>query len=152
MQETIRVHSDFQSLIDSLLSFAKSMVSEHGSFNPFGAVMYVDSQIQWVAADTGEEFPASQVLIDSMVAMFKESAEAGDIRAAAICYDGRAIPPGAASKMDVIGFALEHRSTDSIGAYIPYVRKENGDVEYSEMYAIEREPQFFLNASPPIGC
>jgi hypothetical protein len=151
MGKTIQVHIDFQSLIDSLLSFAKSMVSEHGSFNPFGAVMYVDGQIQWVAADTGEEFPASQVLIDSMVAMFKESAEAGEICAAAICYGGRAIPPGAASKMDVISFILEHRSADSIGTYIPYVRKENGDVEYSEMYAVERAPQFFLNASIPGG-
>jgi hypothetical protein len=64
MSQTLRLHDDLQTLVDSLLPFAKSMVSEHGSFNPFGAVMYPNGSIQWVAFDTGEEFPASQSLID----------------------------------------------------------------------------------------
>ena len=71
MSIPLRLHDDLQALVDSLLSFAKSMVSEHGSFNPFGAVMYPDGSIQWVAVDTGEEFPASQALIDGMTGMIR---------------------------------------------------------------------------------
>jgi hypothetical protein len=119
------------------------MVSENGSFNPFGAIMYADGVIQWVAADTGEEFPSSQILIDIMTEMLKGMAASGEIRAATICYDALTVPPGETVKVDVISFALEHRSGDSITAFIPYVRREKEDVEYGELLTIERSPQFF---------
>ena len=108
--------------------------------------MYTDGEIQWVGVDTGEEFPLSQVLIDSLTEIFKEKAASEEIRAATICYDARTIPPGEAFKVDVISFALEHRSGDSISAFLPYVRKENKDVQYSELFTVERSPQFFLES------
>jgi hypothetical protein len=143
MSQPLQFHRDLQALIDSLLSFARSMVSENGSFNPFGATMYADGVIQWVAADTGEEFPSSQVLIESLTETFKGMAASGDIRAATICYDALTVPPGETVKADVIGFALEHRSGDCITALIPYVRRENKDVECRELFTVERSPQFF---------
>ena len=138
---------DFQALVDSLLSFAKSTISENGSFNPFGAVMYPDGSIQWVAVDAGEEFPSSQVLIDGMTEIFKGMAESGGIRAATICFDAFAIPPGETLKVDVIGFALEARSGNSISAYLPYKRREHEEVECGELFTLERLPQFFAEPS-----
>lgn len=143
MSQPRQLHSDLQALIDSLLSWAKSMIGENGSFSPFGAVMYADGSIQWVAADTGEEYPSSQVLIDMLTEMFKRMAASGEIRAATICYDGLTIFPGESVKIDVISFALEHRSGDSSTALRPYARKEDEHVEYGEFSTIERPQQFF---------
>jgi hypothetical protein len=131
--------------MDSLLPFAKSMVSEHGSFNPFGAIMYAAGEIQWVAVGTGEEFPSSQVLTDSLKEVFKGKAASGEIRAATVCYDARTIPPGGTIKMDVISFALEHRSGNSIDAFLPYSRGEKEDVEYGELFTVKRPRQFFVD-------
>ncbi len=119
------------------------MVSEEGSFNPFGAIMDTDGAIQWVAADSGEEFPASQVLIDVLTDTFKGMAASGDIRAATICYDALAVPPGETVKADAIGFALEHLSGESVTALIPYIRRENKDVYCGEIFTVERSPSFF---------
>lgn len=119
------------------------MVSEEGSFNPFGAMMHADGAIQWVAADSGDEFPASQELIDILSKTFKEMVGSSDIRAATICYDALAVPPGRTVKTDAIGFALERRSGDSVTALISYVRRENKDVDYGDLFTVERSPQFF---------
>ena len=122
------------------------MVSEHGSFNPYGAVMYVNGEIQWMAVTTGEEFPLGQVLIDGLTDMFREKAVSGEIRAAAICYDARTVPPGQATKFDVISFSLEHRSEDSVSAFLPYVRDAAGNVEYFDLFTVARTPQFFVES------
>ena len=143
MSHPLYLHPDLQALIDSLLSFAKSMVGEEGSFNPFGAIMDADGAIQWVAADSGEEFPASQVSIDILTNTFKEMAASGDVRAATICYDALAVPPGKTVKADAIGFALEHHSGESVTALIPYIRKENKDVDCGDLFTVERSPPFF---------
>ncbi len=105
--------------------------------------MYPDGAIQWVAFSTGEEFPASQALIDGMTGMLQGMAASGEIRAATICYDALAIPPGETVKADAFGFALESRSGDSVGAYIPYQRRQNGEVECAELFVVGRLPQFF---------
>lgn len=113
--------------------------------------MYADGSIQWVAADTGEEFPSSQFLIEMLTEMFKRMAASGEIRAATICYDGLTIPPGESVMIDVISFALEHRSGDSTTALLPYFRKEDEHVECGEFSTIARPQQFFLDSSIAIG-
>ena len=105
--------------------------------------MHADGAIQWVAADSGDEFPASQELIDILSKTFKEMVGSSDIRAATICYDALAVPPGRTVKTDAIGFALERRSGDSVTALISYVRRENKDVDYGDLFTVERSPQFF---------
>jgi hypothetical protein len=137
-------HPDLQALVDSLLPFGKSLLSKHGDFHPFGAIMHSDGQIQWIAADTGEEFPPAQALIDAMTALIKEMAVSDEIRAAAICYDCLTIPPGTAAKIDAIGFSLECRLGESISVFLPY-KKQKDQIHYHEMFVSEKAAKFFPN-------
>jgi hypothetical protein len=144
-------HPDLQELLDSLLPFAQSMLSQHGSFNPYGAFVSSDGEIQWISADTGEEFPAAQTLIDTMNGVFQEDAAAGKIRAATICYDARTIPPGQTVKTDAIAFSLEQRSGDSITVFLPYQKAGDGAIQYGELFATEKTAQFFQNPAATNG-
>ena len=136
-------HSDLQALLDSLLPFAQSLLSKYGDFHPFGAYMGTDGEIKWVGVDAGEEFPEGQLLVDTLTEMFKKQADSDEIRAAAICYDSLVIPPGKKNKTDAIAFSLEHRSGESISVFVPYLKGNDGDVQYSELFAVSRELQFF---------
>ena len=74
-------------------------------------------------------------------------ADSGEIRAATICYDALTVPPGKTVNVDVISFALEHRSGDSMTAVLPYVRRRSDDVDYGELSIIGRSQQFFFDSS-----
>jgi hypothetical protein len=139
-------HPDLQALVDSLLPWAKSLLTEQGDFHPFGAIMASDGRIRWVAADTGEDFPSGQILIDTMTKFIKGEAASHEIRAAAICYDARTIPPGAMVKTDVISFSLERLWGESISMFFPYEKREDGEVRYGEMFVTERGREFFSNS------
>lgn len=139
-------HPDFQALVDSLLPFAKSLLSEHGDFHPFGAIMASDGAIQWIAADTGEEFPSAQILIEAMTELIKDKAASEEIRAATICYNAVTIPPGEVVKTDVIGFSVEQRSGESVSIFLPYVKRETGHVDYRDMFAFEKTNEFFSSS------
>jgi hypothetical protein len=82
-------HPDLDQLLNALLPFGQQMLSRHGEFFPFGSAMTVDGKIEAHAAYDGDEQPPSQQLIDLLTQGFRQQATAGQIRAAAICYDGR---------------------------------------------------------------
>jgi hypothetical protein len=114
-------HPDLNSLFDAVLSFAKLMLNEHGEFYPFGATMSPSGEITNVGAKVkGDHHPRSQTLIDLLTEAFQQKAASGQIRAAAICYDARTIPPGETNKTDAICCGLEHRSGESVDVFIPY--------------------------------
>jgi hypothetical protein len=140
---------DLQALVDSLLPFAQSRLNEFGEFHAFGALMASDGEIRWIAADVGEEFPAGQLLIDTMTETLKAMAASGSIRATAICYDARTNPPGQAGKTDVIAFSLEHWLGESLSVFFPYRKGSSGGTEYGSPFAVEKTPQIFLG--PAVG-
>jgi hypothetical protein len=139
-------HPDLQTLVDSLLPWAKSLLTKQGDFHPFGAIVASDGGIQWIAADIGKEFPSAQILMDMMTELIKDKAASDEIRAAAICYDARTIPPGAAVKIDVISFGLECLLGESISAFLPYDKRDDGEILYGEMFVTEKARQFFSNS------
>ena len=61
--------------------------------NPWGATMSSTGEIQWVGADSGEEFPDAQVLVDMLTETFQRQSPSGVLRAIGICYDARVVPP-----------------------------------------------------------
>src|SRR5262249_56366350 len=93
-------HPDLDELLNALLPFAQQMLSKHGEFFPFGSAMSVDGKIEAHAASDGSEKPPSQQLIDLLTQSFRQQSSSGQIRAAAICYDVRTIPPGQSETTD----------------------------------------------------
>jgi hypothetical protein len=95
-------HPDLDALFDTLLPFTKKLLGEHGGFNPWAATMSSTGEIQWVAADNGEEFPDAQALIDLLTETFQRQSPQAVLRAVGICYDACVVPPGQSEKSDAI--------------------------------------------------
>ena len=72
---------ELDALLDPLLDFAQEMLRKMGEFLPFGGTMTNDGQVSLTAADTGEERPESQAVIELLVSGMRTQAAAGQIRA-----------------------------------------------------------------------
>ena len=103
-------HPELDQLLNSVLGFAREMLSKHGEFFPFGSSMDLAGKIAMDGAYQGAEHPPSQELIDLLTQAYTRRAEAGELRAAAICADVRIVPPGKSDKTDAISVGLEHQS------------------------------------------
>jgi hypothetical protein len=137
-------HPDLNSLFDTAVSFAKLMLAEECEFYPFGATMSASGEITDIGARVEpNDHPASQTLIDVMTEAFQKRAASGEIRAAVICYDGRAIPPGETAKADVICYGLEHRSGESVDVFMPY-KRIGRSFQCGQTFASRRIAQFFV--------
>jgi hypothetical protein len=132
-------HPDLDELLNVLLPFAKQMLAEYGSFNPFGAVMESDGKPRMVGADIkGTDFPKAVELIQILEAEFHRNAEEGTIKASGICIDVRVTPPGELEKTDAIQLRFEHVGGQALSAFLPYKKGKNEEMIYGEMY-LERE-------------
>jgi hypothetical protein len=141
-------HPDLQALVDSLLPFVQSLLREQGEFHPLGAILHSDGAIQSIAADSGEDFPDAQTLIDMMRGLIKDKAAALEIRSTVICYDCLTLPPGDTVKTDAIGFDLERYSGESISLFVPYVKRDKG-LQFGAIFEISKTTQFFPASSRP---
>lgn len=137
-------HSDLDQLLNALMPFAQQMLSKHGEFFPFGAAMSADGEIGLHAGDTGEEQPEAQEVIGLLTAGFRQQAAEGSIRAAGVCVDIRTIPPGQQEKTDAISVPLEHQSGEAATVILPYKKGFLGRIKYGEMFAVKRDPEFFV--------
>lgn len=137
-------HPDLEAVLDATLPFAQQMLAKQGEFYPFGAVMTVDGKVVDVGSQLeGDDHPLSQPLIDLMSQTFRTDAIAGKIRAAGICYDVRAIPPGQTEKTDAICVGLEHNTGECVSVFVPYAKGWFGKIKYGPLFASQRDPQIF---------
>lgn len=137
-------HPDLDDLLNALLPLAKQLLAKRGEFFPFGARMKSNGQIDMVGAYDGREHPPSQPLIDLLTDDFRQEADAGEIRAAGICYDVRMTPPGQAKKSDAICVSLEHHSGEGVDVLLPYRKPPFGRMQYGELFATRRILRFFV--------
>ena len=137
-------HLDLNELLNALLSMAEMLLSKQGEFYPIGAIMLSDGELRHVGAKIeGDDHPPSQSLIDLLTETFQKEAAMGKLRAAGICYDVLTVPPGKHQKQDAIYCGLEHCLGEAVDVFKPYVRTEDGNFQYDEIFAANRTPQFF---------
>lgn len=137
-------HPDLNELLNALLSMAEMLLSKQGEFLPIGAILLSDGELRHVGAKIeGDDYPTSQPLIDLLTETFQKEAAKGKLRAAGICYDVLTVPPGKHQKQDVICCGLEHCLGEAVNVFKPYVRTEDGNFRYDEIFAAIRTPQFF---------
>jgi hypothetical protein len=137
-------HPELDELFNILLPFAKQMLLEYGEFYPFGAVMSSSGETRMVGAKMeGDDHPPSESLIDLLTDAFKEQAARRELRAAGICYDVLTVPPGEDQKRDAICCGLEHYTGEWVDVFLPYLKTEDGNIQYGEVFAAQRMAQFF---------
>jgi hypothetical protein len=105
---------DLEQLLSAAVPFAKQMLIKYGEFFPYSSSMNSDGKISAVGGYTGSERPKSTEVIDLLRAVFRREAEVGKIRACAVVYDIRTVPPGKTQKTDAIAVELDHRAGMSI--------------------------------------
>jgi hypothetical protein len=132
---------DFDALLNPLLGFAQQMLAKHGAFYP---TITSGGRITLAAADSGgDDQPEPAVLIEVLVAGFREQAVAGAIRAAGPCLDVRVVPPNDPETSDAICVQLEHAGGECVDLYLPYRKDEIGRPQYGEIFTVPREARTF---------
>ena len=138
-------HPDLDQLWNSIVPVAQMLLTKQGEFLPIGAIMLSDGVIRHLAGNIeGDDYPASQSLLDLLTDTFRTQVAKGNLRAAAICYDVLTIPPGKDRKQDAICCGLEHCLGESVDVFTPYVKTEDGGFHYQEGFCAKRNPQFFF--------
>ena len=137
--------AELDALLEELLKFAQQMLKKQGEFFPFGGTISSQGELGLTAADTGGERPEPQGVIELLAGGMRAQATAGQIRAAAICYDSRFTPEGGA-KTDAIAVSLEHRDGDAVLVMLPYSKGRFTGLKFGQLVAVAPERRVF---SPP---
>jgi len=130
-------------LLDSQLGFAQEMLSKHGEFYPFAAHVNFEGELALVSGTTGEEKPLSDDVIDVLYAGLCRQAEAGEIRAAAVCADVLVEPPGGSGKTDAIRVDIEHSHSDPVRVFLPYEKNRRSGLILGELFAARGNARVF---------
>ena len=128
--------ADCEKLLDELIPFAEKMLREYGEFLPFGGYMLPEGAIVHAGAQSGEEHPPSQDLIDILRGAYQKKASRREVRATALVYDVRVKPPGGDQVQDAILVELDHETHYSIRVVFPY-RLLNGAISRGETFAMK---------------
>jgi hypothetical protein len=119
------------------------MLAKRGEFYPFGASMTAAGKTTQVAASTGDEYPASQELIELLEGAFRAQAAKKEDRAVGVCLDVRIIAPGQTQKTDAICARLRHSDGESVDVFLPYRKDEFGSITYGNVFACQGEQDIF---------
>jgi hypothetical protein len=124
-----------EEILNYCLNFAKMMISKHGEFYPFGAVLDAKGKLNAHGSWTGAENPPGtdvyRLLQDSMRTQFRD----GKIVAAGIAANVNIPPQYHASHADGIRIHLEC-SGYSRFIYLPYQITQDS-VAYGELFSVE---------------
>jgi hypothetical protein len=129
--------------MNSVVPFARQMLTQHREFYPFGGAITADGKMVAVGGDIGDEHPAAKDVIALLEDGFKEAAKTGKYGATALVMDMLVVPPGRDSKQDAIAVRLDHRDGYSVVVVLPYMIGAAGDVTIEAPYAVKGEQRIF---------
>ena len=136
-------HPDSDRLLSAVFPFAQQMLAKRGTFLPFGATVLADGNVALAAGMADALQGAPQQIIDLLLAGFKKQAAAGEIRAAVVCYDGRAFSPQTGEKQDAICAEIGHPTEGCASVFLSYRKRWFGKVTYGQVFGAHRQPRVF---------
>jgi len=135
-------HPELDQLADFCLHFAQHSLAKRGGFHPFGASIGSDGKLTADTIQIDVQHSLAQSLIDAYMNLYRSKASAGEIRAAAICWDSR-VTLGDHPKTDAISIGLEHSNGESVAVYCPYTKNPLRRYDFGDLAATARPAQFF---------
>ena len=147
MADTSQRVKDVEALLNELLPFAERMLTEHQEFLPFGGRTALSGEIILEGAQNEDEMPLSADLIAILHNKHREQAVSREIRACAVVYDIRTIPPGRSEKQDAICVAVEHATGYCASIIYPYAFTPAGELAIATGYAVEGKVSVFPRAN-----
>ena len=134
---------DAEKLLHALIPFAHQRLQKSREFFPYGGSMSLSGGIAFDAASDGTEQPPSQALIDMLHEGYKKKAISGGIKACAIIYDSRVLPPDRTEKQDAIAAAIDHRDGYSVVVFFPYSFDTSGQLRVENPFANTGRKEIF---------
>ena len=139
--------NDIETLFNSAFPMVHESLEAEGGFAPFGMALATDGEVSHLMGDlAGESLPPEEI-IDLLVEGVRNEVEQGDFKAAGVCFDVRAVPPGETERVDAICAQLEDATGDAMEVFLPYRRGDDGEMEYGELFGVPCEHQFFGNGT-----
>jgi len=129
--------ADMDGLLNLALPFAQDMLTKHGAFYPYGAVVTHNGEERLIPAQMGSEQPQSVEVIEQLYHSMK--AHSPSIRAAAVVADVSLPNEGDGVRID-----LEHRDGVALALVLPYVLR-NGAVDYGELTAVQANQRIWAH-------
>ena len=139
--EDAMTDGDTTELLNAVIPFAQQMLTEHGAFMPFGAVVSSTGGVALLAG--APDIQAEEAMIEFLVSVLKQQASDGHIRASALCYDTRVTAPEMAAKQEAICVELEHASERCARLFLPYEKPIVGQLKYGELFGSVHSPRVF---------
>jgi hypothetical protein len=134
--------SDVDALLNYVLPQAQTLLKKNGEFYPLAAYIKPDGELTPFAICDGNEHPAPTQMIADLKSLLRDLAKQGEVRAVAICYDGRVKLPGK-EKQDAITAFIEEQAGQSMTIYLPYSKKLLRGYQFDELTGVEADSQIF---------
>jgi len=135
--------TDLENLLKVVVASAQYLLKKNKEMYPIGAVVNLDGEVLLAQPNLSLVHPQAQQVIDDLLIAFRKKAEKHEIKATAICYDGRVSPPGKTEKTDAICVELEDIEGNAIAIFFPYKKGWLRKQMYLEPFACAGEVKIF---------
>lgn len=136
-------HSDIEMLFNAAFPMVHESLNVAGGFAPFGMALTNDGEVSHLVGDVDDDDLPAEEIVEMLVRGVRNEVQIGDFKAAGVCFDVRAIPPGETEHVEAICAQLEAAAGDAMEVFLPYRRGEDGEMEYGELFGVPCEHRFF---------
>lgn len=130
---------DLETLLNSTINLAKAELEKNGALAPFGTSLK-NGEIELFMSLPENAVDSTTDVVESLKEGLQNFSTDSQAVAIALCVDMKLSD---SSGQDAIVAQLEDREGLSIVANLPYLKKDNGKIEYSGMKYYEGSKQFF---------
>jgi hypothetical protein len=130
--------AEAEAVMNAGIPVARKLLAEHGEFYPYAMAMAKDGKVVAVAATTAGDHPASQDVIEGLVASLRAGASKGEYKASAVFFDVRVQQPSKKEKTDAVQVSLEHIAGYCVDVFFPYIRHADGSLSFGDIFASKR--------------
>jgi hypothetical protein len=128
-------------LVNTVVPFARQMLSQHHSFFPFGATMSPSGEVSRTATPK-DDLPVSE-LIGLIEQGFVDGGQKGLYKATALVSDVTTVPPGKEDKQRAVEVRLDHRDNYSVRVVFPYSYSLSGELAFDPPFAVPGDKMVF---------
>ena len=136
-------HPELDALLGALMPQAQRALEKQGRLAPLAMALRHGGEVERVGEAPGVFAPPPQAT-DFLVEELRERAWRGGIRAAAVCCEERATPPGSTKKIDTIRAHLEHDTGEAVTVFLPFSR--GNEITFGDVWARSASPIVFIPA------
>ena len=135
-----------EQLLNELLSFAETMLQEHGELFPCAGVVDSTGKSSHLVVKLDRQGMTADLLRQHLEAGLREQASRDDCLLVVLITNVTVTDPTSGQEIDVIHAAAEHRDGYAADLYLPYTLAD-GALVYGETAAEKRNPVFFPRQS-----